>query len=40
MNIDKAEMLPDLKKLTKFYQDVGIPYVKCNKKTVLKKKIF
>ena len=32
MNFDKAEMLPDLKKLTKFYQDVVISYAKCNKK--------
>ena len=32
MNFDKAEMLPDLKKLIKFYQDVVISYAKCNKK--------
>ena len=32
MNFGKAEMLPDLKKLTKFYQDVVISYAKCNKK--------
>ena len=38
MYFDKAEMLPDLKNITKFYQDVGISYPKYNKKTVLRKK--
>ena len=32
MNFAKAEMVPGLKKLTKFYQDLVISYAKCNKK--------
>ena len=41
INFDKAEMLPDIKKLTKFYQVVVISYAERYKKNVLrKKKIF
>ena len=36
MNFDKAEMLADLKKLTKLYQDTVISFATCNKKTVLR----
>ena len=32
INFDKAEMLADLKKVTKLYQDTVISFAKCNKK--------